>query len=599
MAHKYTSVLFGLLLTANQAGAQAFAALDINEIRARVHSTGLIGPDLANSTSAFVVPSANSAPLLYSSGLWLGGNSPDNQLKLAAHLYGVGPQQFWPGTLTNDGTATITQEVSTQYDQVWKVDQADVVLHRAYYDCMSDPGCDVAQEFPGGYTVPDVFINWPAMGHVDSGQDLYLAPFFDYDNDGNYDPYGGDHPCILGDQALFAIFNDVVPAATPIGVEVRMMPFAYTGDPALANTVFVLYKIINQGTQTLENFRVGHFADLELGCGNDDIVGTDVGRSLVYVANGDAVDESCLGTPGFGAQPPAFGMVVLKGPLLDADGIDNAMVLEEHYVNGTGFADGVIDNERFGLSNSMYFLREGPNAMTDPANSTQHFNYLRNIWKDGMPLTHGGTGYSTAPNAVATKFAFPGSTDPLGLGTGGVPQAPWSASLDGSGQSIDPRVVAGMGPFTLEPGVHLNLLVGYVYARAVDGGPEASVAALKQRVDSVRAFAMTIPGMWDGTEEGWPMDCISLPTGISSPNHRTAPLVLYPNPANENITFDLRGLGPSVAIHIHDMRGAVVLRTVVSNELASIGIAHLPQGPYMVQCITDAYFGTARFVKVQ
>ncbi len=596
MAHKYTSVLFGLLLTAQQAGAQAFAELDINEIRARVHSTGLIGPDLVNGTSAFVVPSANSAPLLYSSGLWLGGLSPDNQLKLAAHLNGTDPQQFWPGPLTNDGSATITPQVSAQYDQVWKVEQADVILHRAYFDCLADPGCDVAQQFPGGYTVPNVFITWPAMGDVAAFQDPYLAPFFDYDNDGNYDPFAGDHPCILGDQALFAIFNDMITGSggQPIGVEVRMMPFAYTSDPALANTVFVQYKIINQGTQTLLHFGIGQFADLDLGCGLDDLVGTDAPRGMIYAVNGDEVDESCLGTPGFGTNPPAFGMVVLKGPRLELDGMDNPALPEYLYQYGSGFADGIIDNERHGLSGSMYWLEQGPVSMTDPTTHTHFYSYLRGIWKDNVPLRYGGTGYSSVPPLVYTDYVFPGESDQAGLGTGGVPQAPWSEVGAGNVPG-DRRVLARMGPGTLEPGEHINLLLAYVYARAEDGGPEASVAALQQRVDSIRAFAMDIPGMWNSVEEGWPMACDGLPTGLHERPVAADHLALFPNPTSTLLNLAAPNVLPGTGVDVFDTKGACVMRTRTSGTTSTIDVSGLPAGLYSVRIAGSSI--SARFIK--
>ena len=52
-----------------------------------------------------------------------------------------------------------------------------------------------------------------------------------------------------------------------------------------------------------------------------------------------------------------------------------------------------------------------------------------------------------------------------------------------------------MGPFTFQPGEEQDIVVAYVYARAGSGGPEASAQALKLRVDSIRAFAQTIPGL--------------------------------------------------------------------------------------------------------
>ena len=47
--------------------------------------------------------------------------------------------------------------------------------------------------FPG-YEVPDIIQNWPAHGDVAAGQDYYLAPFYDNNDDGTYNWQDGDYP---------------------------------------------------------------------------------------------------------------------------------------------------------------------------------------------------------------------------------------------------------------------------------------------------------------------------------------------------------------------------------------------------------------------
>ena len=46
------------------------------------------------------------------------------------------------------------------------------------------------------------------MGDTSLGQAPYLAPFVDVDYDGLYNPALGDYPDVMGDQAIFFIFND-------------------------------------------------------------------------------------------------------------------------------------------------------------------------------------------------------------------------------------------------------------------------------------------------------------------------------------------------------------------------------------------------------
>lgn len=602
MKQAYATLLLAMLCS-GAARAQAYSELGANALRARFYANGFIGSGPAATQGAIRVPAASNAPLLSAGGLWMGGVDNTGQLRFAGHLFDTANERdYFPGPLTTDGTASISPSVSAQYDRVWQITAQQVQDHRAWMDCLQDPGCDIDALFPGGYAIPEPFLSWPAMGNADEGQAPFLAPFVDYDGDLIYDPNNGDHPCILGDEALFLIANDKLEAHTqsgalPIGVEVHTMPFAYTNTPALANTVFIHYKIINRGTLAIPGFRVGQYADFELGCPDDDIIGTDVGRSLLYVANGDDDDQGCLGVPGFGEQPPAFGMVVLKGARLDPDGLDNAQTMAEQYVNGTGYADGITDNERFGLSSSMYWMRSGPTALRDPAVGTApHFyNYLHGIWRDGMLLTHGGTGYSTAPSAVPTTFTFPGSTDPLGYGTGGVPQAPWSATLDGTGVLIDPRAVGGMGSFTLEPGMHMNLLVAFVHARALSGGALASVAALQQRVDSVRAFALGLPGVWDRPEIAWP-GCDFGTTGIGERRMDPLAVRLFPNPAQDEVTVSLGEPNADARITLLDGTGRVVLAQRASGAISHVRLAGMAPGVYAVRVESGQRSGTARLL---
>ncbi|MEO8590613.1 MAG: T9SS type A sorting domain-containing protein [Flavobacteriales bacterium] len=598
MNRKYFAIAAAMGLHAPVAFAQNSGALHINDVQAVVYSNGLIGPD-ATGEHGFLVPAAEGTSPMYSSGLWMGGLSSDGQLKLAAHLFGeAGQRDFFPGPLTTDGSASISPEVSQQYDQVWSILRADVDQHLAWIACVTDPNCDVETEFPGGYVVPSSFLNWPALGDVEAGQDLYLAPFVDYDADGNYDPSSGDYPCVPGDQALYVIFNDKADVHTQsgggqIGVEVHMTVFAYdSDDPTLAQTVFVRYHIINRGTQTLNEFRLAHFADLDIGCSEDDHVGSDVGRSLVFAVNGDDMDQSCLGVEGYGDQPPAFGMAILQGPLMDADGMDNTEDPALPAFNGMGYDDGFVDNERHGLSNSMYFMREGLNLeMTDPSKAAHFHNYLRSMWKNGLPLSYGGNGYVESPASLGALFAFPNATDPEGLGNEGGPLAPWTEATAGNTPG-DRRMLAAMGPMTLEPGQVQELLVAYVYARAASGGAEASVAALQQRTDSIRAFAATIPGIM---APGSP--CDALPTGIVDAIAEPEPLELFPVPASDRIIVRTGSLEPGTQLQVIDGRGALVMQGTVAGMYTGFDVQQLPAGLYAVRATQGNAIHLGRFVK--
>lgn len=370
------------------------------------------------------------------------------------------------------------------------------------------------------------------------------------------------------------------------------MAFAYDdADPALQQTVFVHYHMINRGVLTLEDTRIGMFNDFDLGCGDDDFVGTDAARNLTYVLNGDALDESCSGTPGYGTQPPAFGMVLLKGPFGDNNLLDEEDPDALPSWNGTDFGDGLIDNEKHGLGKAIHMYREGDPCCTDPSLSLHYYNYLRGIWKDGLPLSYGGTGHSTDPDALACSYAYPGDSDPVGAGTGGVPQPAWSEA----GFTVpDRRTVSSAGPFTLEPGMHEDLLIAYVFARADAGGAAASVSALQARVDSVAEFAQTLP-IWNTLRYEFQGGCDgAVPNAIDE--RASALLRMFPVPASDHVQVEApRGLAGATLL-IRDGAGRCVTAQRLVEGTNRIGIATLAPGMYSCEVRSKEALFTGRMV---
>lgn len=602
MKHRYSSLLIATLIPSALC-AQAHGELDVNDVRFRMFSNGLIGyKQWVTSWPGFEVPQGSGASVLYAAGLWFSGTTPGGELRTAAMFYDVpGYRDFFPGPLTNDGTASVSPNVSATYDSVWVVTRSEIAAHLAYHQCLNDPECDPATTYPDGYSTPPSIADWPAT-NPHAGHDPMLAPYYDLNADGQYDPSDGDVPCILGDQAMFLVFNDMLHAHTQSGgpgggLEVRMMPFVLSGhNPALDQTVFLRCHIINRSNATYENAMVGFFNDFDVGCPSDDVPGTDPSRNLVYTYNWSDVDETCIGFVGYGDTPPAVGMTVIKGPLLDADGTDDPATFAMPAWNGTGFGDGVVDNERHGLSTSMVFRRDGHSAMTDPMQSVHFANYLNAIWKDGTPLTYGGSGYSTDPDAVPGRFMYPGSNDPVGAGTGGMVQEPWSETASTS-YTIDPRGVFGMGPFTLGPGEHTDLVLAYVFARAPSGGALASVAALQARTDSVHAFAQTLP-LFDFPEEaGFHGQCVDHPYLSMQERPSHGRLVLFPSPAFDQVSFVAPRQLAGGTLVVRDALGRTVLQQRVIPDRNIVDISTLADGVYICEAVTpDARF-TGRVVK--
>lgn len=517
-------------LAANCSPATAGTQLELNNVRALVETGGSLWQDRATNSASYEVPKGSGNTAIYAGALWMGGVDVNGQLKLAGVQFRQG-NDFWTGPLTmiagtedpanniaGFGPAEIEADVCLQYDKHFIITKQEVELFNAWFEAgLFDDANGTntqAENFPG-YSIPEIILNWPAHGDVSRDQDFYLAPFYDRDGDGVYNPVtGGDYPwydlendvdcqsssdrrvTLFGDQTLWWVFNDkgnihTETGGDPIGMEIHAQAFAFATNDEVNNMTFYNYEMINRGTQTLFETYFCQWVDADVGGSEDDYVGCDVNRGLGYAYNGDAFDEDNNGAIGYGSNPPAIGVDFFEGPYQDNDQMDNAYGIgPDEALNGIGYGDGIPDNERYGMRRFLYYDRLGNTCCNDPGSAIDYYNYMRSIWKDNTKMVYGGNGHVGDPDADAntlTDFMFPGDTDPLGWGQGGSIQATWTEQTAGNLPS-DRRFLQSAGPFTLAPGAVNNITVGVVYARANSGDPFASVEAVRVADDKAQAL---------------------------------------------------------------------------------------------------------------
>jgi len=476
--------------------------LDVNNVRTLILTGGDMWWDL-NSNPRYEVPKGSNKHSSFASSLWIGGIDNGGNLKVAAQTYRQTGNDMWPGVLDTTA-ASITAEQCLAFDKHFKVNRADIenyVLNNG--------------------SQPDVVTTWPGNGNPDQNQGRFLAPFYDANGDGFYDYQAGDYPgfnlgsgsnCdenfLLGDQVLWWVFNDKGNIHTetggfPIGLEIRAQAFAYATNNSLNNMTFYKYEIINRSTFAVEQCYFGQWIDSDIGFFNDDFVGCDVTRGLGFTYNGTAVDP---GVAGYGANPPAFGIDFFEGPFKDVDGEDNSAdpCVEPEAINGIGYGDGIVDNERIGMSKFVYYNNDF-SIIGNPQNAQHIYNYLRGRWKDGTPLVYNGTnGYGTG---TRTNFMFPGDTDPQGVGqyiksesVGSCsPQTPWDEASAGNNPA-DRRLLQSAGPFVLQPGARNTITIGAVWARASLGGNLASANLVKVVDDEAQNLFNNCFGILNGPD---------------------------------------------------------------------------------------------------
>ncbi len=512
--------------------------LDINNVRARINTGGDMWWDLPGGTGAkYYIPKAGTATSMFSGALWIGGLDINNQLKLAAQRYRQVGIDYWTGPLTVDGTAAVGEETCAEYDRFFKITRAQVDEFLSHTD--PETGLFVPSE---DYTIPNAILNWPAHGDVTKDQSYYLAPFYDNNGDGEYDPQMGDYPyydisnalchtklptmeeelegdvkgsvladqVIKGDQTLWWVFNDKGNIHTEtngaaIGLEIRAQAFAFATNDVINNMTFYSYEIINRSTFELTQTFFSPWVDTDLGYAWDDFVGCDVGRGLGYCYNGKDIDGNGE-IEAYGAHPPAVGVDFFQGPYMDPDGLDNPkwkIVIDpatgdttleqlcDVSINGVNFQNGIVDDERFGMRRFIYHNNSG-GPLGDPQIAPQYYNYLRSIWKDGTKMLYGGTGHYSGAGTVgpACDFMFPGDTDPCNWGTHGQPPNGgfntngfyWTEETGNNGSPNPPgdrRFMQSAGPFTLKSGAVNYITVGIPWARTTTGKAWASVELLR------------------------------------------------------------------------------------------------------------------------
>jgi len=547
---------------------QSFDYLEINNIRARIQpSANQFWPGPGNDFAIYEFPKGTGKTSMFNTTLWVGGLDEANNLRLAAERYKQWGHDFWPGPLSVDG-GMVSIDTATVIDwyRVWKLTKEEVEYHRLHYTDYN-------------YMPSEAIRTWPAHGDPELNQASYLAPFIDVDGDSIYNPWFGDYPLIRGDECIYFIVNDVrthdESGGEQIGLEIHGMAYEFLNDEVapMNNTLFLSYKVFNRSPFNLKDCYIGIFSDIDLGYAFDDYVGCDVGRGAFYGYNGVPIDGN--GEPeAYGENPPAQGVVILGGPLIDENGIDDPDDQCDEGINGVGFGDGTADNERYGMTNFVYFNNTA-SATGDPSIAPEYYGYMQGIWKDGTSMEYGGNGHvSSGAYGPAADFMFPGLSDPCNWGTGGEePYGPieWTEETAGNIPS-DRRGLSAMGPFTFEAGSMERIDFAFVSAFPEDGN--TSVETLKEYIDVVKGEYYEDPTYF-GYQ--W-LDVDEKPDDL-----RDNMVNVYPNPAADQLTFSCSSLTEKSNYKVISITGKTMIEGIIQPmEEIELQISELNSGLYIL-----------------
>lgn len=420
---------YNLISNQNISGGKILSG---NLVTATIYNRGDMFWDLMND-SKYEVPRCSGIHSNFTSALWMGGYDQNSLLHTSAMTYRQSDSRdYWPGPLdTISGTTTVA--TVNAFDNIWKFEKDTI---NSFITNFSNGNLS-----NGTYPIPYDILTYPAVGTGNFTRNM--APYIDYNNDGNYNPYDGDYPNIKGNQFLYWVFNDndtmhTETGGIPLKVEIHGSAYAYycpqftiNDLPGVVNyTTFYRYEIYNRSNNYYDSVFVGIFNQPTLGQFDDNYIGCDTLLNIAYMYNGDNIDGNSL-NPGYGINPPIINCQILKGPEANInDGIDNDN-------------DGAIDElgETNMLNSFLHYDGTGLTATGKPDVADDYYQYMSSTWKDGTHLTVGGNGYN--PGSVNyTNFFFTGVPY---SGTG------WSEITEGNFPSWR-RYIASSGPFSLAPG---------------------------------------------------------------------------------------------------------------------------------------------------
>lgn len=518
-----------------------------NQVRIAVSPQFGACMNVLNTHSAGLEYPAGSGNFLsYSNTVIFGGRYNDGSLEIGAmktahedYRFGNGPlsvvQGSGNGVVEDFGNAEIDSIEMLEWEQVYTVTKQDIEVFKQWFSCMQTINCNASLYYPN-YQIPASILNWPAHGDVSQNQPYYLAPFYDYNNDGMYNPNDGDFPCIKGDYFAWMILNDKPYAGNNqngMGVEIHISIYGYNKEPdnVVSKTIFVEYDVINRSSDTLNDFRFLEWQDFDIGSSFDDYIGTVPEENTVFGYNGDSFDDGQGGSIGYGTNIPVLSMKLLNKTAL----------------YGT------------------YYMNLGVGA--GPLTDLQYDRLLHGLWVTGDSLYFGGTGFpgTTGATSTTTNWVYPyTSTAPFN----------WTeTNIDGQGATTyadDRRAHLVAGGEMFYPGTKLEYDYAFIVSQ-VDQG------LVQDNLDQMLLDLPAIQQFYNDSIQG----CTAALSGVLNTNNETElSFEVYPNPFEDNLEITTQSKEEYVYT-IVDANGRLVMNgkaqgnTLLNLEFLEKGIYYL------------------------
>jgi len=558
MSYKISFItLLSVVLTASLFAQTDHAWIGTGKVRARITPTG-IHPD---SEGGFLlesgIPGQPAKNLLSHLTPWVGGIDPGNNLKLACEMDDPLVSDWQGGFrgVPNSG-------------KVWKVTIEQIAAHIKDYEdngIIDNP-------------IPEIFA-WPARGNsfsidyngfaIDSMFSPNRPPFYDFGGNGKYEPEKGDYPAgpYLGSLPLspwefvFSPFfdngeNNLTQGAT---TDLDAYLFAFTlgcqGQDFLKNTIFFEFgRYYNSGIDRLDSLHWGIYADFDIGNPDDDYLGcvNEEQREMVFAYNSDTLNDNTIG-----ANPPSIALMSLKGPF-------------------------DVDSNPIQMSNVGMFFNKEAGGTGNPTALNEFYNYLTGTWRDGTPITSGGTGYNPGnPSASPLKFLFPDHpTDPNG----------WSELAENNPKKNRSCIVS-YGPTVLN-----SHFVSFPLKFALTVSDKVGLTQQLQHLTEMRDLQQYVYNyFWHCPN---PLDSLCI-TPVSA-KEITSIARIAPNPTQDFVSLETPGLDIINIVLVNALGQKIAIETPqpAKDNRMMVSLKNLPSGVYFLHWnARDGRQGCERVVK--
>jgi hypothetical protein len=507
-------------------------------VKARIRSKGAL-------VSEFRIPDAtgdSSVLAIQDLLLWIGGVDPAKNLVLTLQNGNSSLNDFTGGFKGVLGSAG-----------VWKVTKAQIKAHLA----------DLADNGVIDNPIPAIF-SWPAKGNPFSLQYngfavdtvSYTVPFTVYPTDNPYRPDLGDYPEMFNyynndkqpDEMVYVPFYEKSFHNPGFAFQGYALFYTFYCDetPFLDNAVFGYVKL-HMGAQLRRDSAIASFVvNGDVGNPLDDYMGVQQDNNVVYFYNKNSHDAV------LGDNPPIVAFKLNYG-IQDTFGLPTLVNTVIRFDTASGI----------------------PQGMRQPVTPGEYYNYITGTWRDGFPLTVGGTGYNPGyPNTPHADIIYPG--DPGN-------SSEWS-EIGAANQPGDRRAVVSHKPVTMLPG--WDYTMSFTLER-IPGG-----ASLVNQLQTLNDYSFTQGQFFFGDyfpQGSNPFDTISCFTTTATRIQPDAiPLQIFPNPATGYFQVDFQG----ETIHnpeLHDLTGRrVSFTSQATAEGLLIRTDLLPAGVYWFSAVNAA-----------